>query len=43
MTGFSFVRRIYSMVLPAALLTALGFGAGAGLGALGGDHDLPVL
>lgn len=35
MTGFSFVRRMYSMVLPAALLTALGFGAGAGLGALG--------
>jgi ATP-binding cassette subfamily B protein len=35
MTGFSFVRRMYGVMLPAALLTALGFGAGAGLGALG--------
>jgi len=33
--GFSFVRRIYGMMLPASALTALGFGAGAGLSALG--------
>jgi ATP-binding cassette subfamily B protein len=35
MTGFPFVRRLYGMMLPAALLTFLGFGAGAGLSALG--------
>ncbi|MDF2628498.1 MAG: transporter ATP-binding protein [Symbiobacteriaceae bacterium] len=35
MSGFSFVRRLYGMMLPGALLTALGFGAGAGLGAVG--------
>ncbi|HWI60653.1 MAG TPA: hypothetical protein VNT75_02310, partial [Symbiobacteriaceae bacterium] len=33
MSGFSFVRRVYRIMLPAALLTALGFGAGAGLSA----------
>lgn len=35
MTGFSFVRRMYGMMLPAALITVLSFGAGAGLSALG--------
>lgn len=34
MTGFAFVRRLYAMMLPAALLTTLGFGVGSGLGAL---------
>jgi ATP-binding cassette, subfamily B, bacterial len=35
MTGFPFVRRLYGMMLPASLLTTLGFAAGAGLSAAG--------
>lgn len=34
MSGFTFVRRLYGMMLPAALLTAFGFGLGSALAAL---------
>lgn len=36
MSGFTFVRRFYGMMLPAALLTTIGFGAGSALSAVAG-------
>lgn len=36
MNSFTFVRRLYAMMLPAAIVTMVGFGLSAGLGAVGG-------